>query len=61
MVMTLVHSHNHNHALARAGGCMWWKVLLVYLVALGGLLWCVYRFGESLGSSKAPNSGSSSS
>src|SRR6266853_1472768 len=43
------------------GGCMWWKVLLAYLVALAGLLWCVYRLGNSLGSSKAPGSGSSSS
>jgi len=40
---------------------MWWKVLLAYLVVLAGLLWCVYRFGNSLGSSKAPGSGSSSS
>jgi hypothetical protein len=40
---------------------MWWKVLLAYLVALAGLLWFVYRFGKSFGSSKAPSSGSSSS
>jgi len=47
--------------LARAGGCMWWKVLLAYLMALAGLLWFVYRFGKSLGRSNAPSSGSSSS
>jgi hypothetical protein len=43
--------------LARAGGCMWWKVLLAYLMALAGLLWFVYRLGRS----NAPTSGSSSS
>ena len=47
--------------LARAGDCMWWKVLLAYLMALAGLLWFVYRFGKSLGRSNAPTSGSSSS
>ena len=47
--------------LARAGGSMWWKVLLAYLMALAGLLWFVYRFGKSLGRSNAPTSGSSSS
>jgi len=41
---------------------MWWKVLLAYLLALGGLLWFVYRFGKSpLGKSNTPTSGSSSS
>ena len=44
-----------------AGGCMWWKVLLAYLMALGGLLWFVYRFGNSVGRSNAPTPGSSSS
>jgi hypothetical protein len=29
---------------------MWWKVLLAYLMALGGLLWFVYRFGNSVAS-----------
>jgi hypothetical protein len=46
---------------ARAGGGMWWKVLLAYLMALAGLLWFVYRFGKSLGRSNAPTSGPSSS
>jgi len=40
---------------------MWWKVLLAYLVALAGLLWFVYRFGNSLGNPRAPSSGSSPS
>jgi hypothetical protein len=40
---------------------MWWKVLLAYLMALGGLLWCVYRFGKSVGRSNEPTPGSSSS
>ena len=41
---------------------MWWKVLLAYLLALGGLLWFVYRFGKSpLGKSNTPTSWSSSS
>ena len=58
MVRALVRSR----LLAHAGGCMWWKVLLAYLLALGGLLWVVYRFGESpLGKSNTPTSGSSSS
>ena len=37
-------------------------VLGLILLALGGLLWVVYRFGESpLGKSNTPTSGSSSS
>jgi hypothetical protein len=41
---------------------MWWKMLLLaYLMALASLLWFVYRFGNSLGRSNAPTSGSSSS
>jgi hypothetical protein len=26
---------------------MWWKLLIVYLLALGSLLWLVYRAGDS--------------
>jgi hypothetical protein len=33
---------------AAMGGGMWWKLLLAYLIALGGLLWFVYRLGNSL-------------
>ena len=41
------------------GACMWWKVLLGYLLVLGVLLWSVYRFGKSVGRSDAPTSGPS--
>jgi len=51
----------NDRALGTRGGCMWWKVLLAYLMALGGLLWFVYRFGNSVGRSNAPTPGSSSS
>ena len=57
---------NTNRATVRAvfegaGSDMWWKVLLAYLLVLGALLWCVYRFGKSLGRSNAPTSGPFSS
>ena len=51
----------NDRALGTRGGCMWWKGLLAYLMALGGLLWFVYRFGNSVGRSNAPTPGSSSS